>query len=289
MKYQHHDTCILCHQQETRDHIIRCTATTRIKWRQQYICALRKSLDTIETEFALKETLSTAIAEWLESGEVHVSNYPIKYANAIMSQERIGWRHFFAGKISQEWLKLQAGSTNKTVGKKRDCYVWGASIVEITLKYFIKLWEQRNEEVHGKTTEQQETTRKLKLSIDARKLNILKDKARPIDMGLFHADIEEYLDNSTAQTIATYISSHRKAIKNSVKKYTAASQAGVKSVVQWIRGWSNNDDIIEKLHARQRKDLLETDGRKKERRRRRQPSNVRQKSIVGFMSLMAVH
>jgi hypothetical protein len=40
MKYQHHDTCILCHQQETRDHIIRCTATTRIKWRQQYICAL---------------------------------------------------------------------------------------------------------------------------------------------------------------------------------------------------------------------------------------------------------
>jgi hypothetical protein len=100
---------------------------------------------------------------------------------------------------------------------------------------------------------------------------------------------EEFLDNSTAQTIATYISSHRKAIANSVKNYTAASQAGVTSVVQWIRGWSNNDDIIEKMHARQRKDLLETDGRKKERRRRRQPSNVRQKSIVGFMSLMAVH
>jgi hypothetical protein len=71
-----------------------------------------------------------------------------------------------------------ADSTNETVGKKRDCYVWGASIVEITPKYFIKLWEHRcNEEVHGKTTEQQETTRKTKLSIDARKLNSLKDKA----------------------------------------------------------------------------------------------------------------
>jgi hypothetical protein len=55
-------------------------------------------------------------------------------------------------------------------------------------------------------------------------------------MGLFHADIKEFLDNSTAQTIATYISSHRKAITNSVKKYTAASQAEVTSVVQWIRG-----------------------------------------------------
>jgi hypothetical protein len=54
-------------------------------------------------------------------------------------------------------------------------------------------------------------------------------------MGVLHADIEEFLDNSTAKTIATYISSHRKAIANSVKKYVAASQAGVTSVVQWIR------------------------------------------------------
>jgi hypothetical protein len=206
-------------------------------------------LETIETLFALQKTLCTAIAEWLEIGEVNVSNYPIKYTNAILSQEQIGLQHLFAGNISQEWLRLQADSTNKTVGKKRDCYVWGASIVEITLKYFIKLWEQHNEEVHGKTTEQQETTRKTKLSIDARKPKSLKDKARPVDMGLFHADIESFLDNSTAQTITTYITSHRKAIANSVKKYTAISQAGVTSVVQWIRGSSNNDDIIEKMHA----------------------------------------
>jgi len=38
MRYQHHDTCILCHNQETRDHIIRCKSMSRIKWRQKYIC-----------------------------------------------------------------------------------------------------------------------------------------------------------------------------------------------------------------------------------------------------------
>jgi hypothetical protein len=107
-------------------------------------------------------------------------------------------------------------------------------------------------------------------------------------MGLFHADTEEFLDKSTAQTIATFISSHRKAITNSVKKYTAASQAGVTSVVQRIRGWSNNNEVIEKIHARQRIDLLKTDGQRKERLRR-QPSNVRQKLIVGFMSILSVH
>jgi hypothetical protein len=73
----------------------------------------------------------------------------------------------------------------------------------------------------------------------------LKDKEQLVDMGLFNADIEEFLDNSTAQTIVTFISSHRKAIANSVKKYMAASQAVVTSVVQWIRGWSNNNDMIE--------------------------------------------
>ena len=46
--------------------------------------------------------------------------------------------------------------------------------------------------------------------------------------------------------------------------------AGVTSVVQWIRGW-----------------ILETDGRKKERRRRK--SSGRQKSIVGFLSLITFH
>jgi hypothetical protein len=36
--------------------------------------------------------------------------------------------------------------------------------------------------------------------IDARKLNSLEDKARPVDMGLFHADMEDFLDKSTAQS-----------------------------------------------------------------------------------------
>jgi hypothetical protein len=82
-------------------------------------------------------------------------------------------------------------------------------------------------------------------------------------------------------------------INTSILKYTESGATSfgstIGAVVQGIRGLSNNDDIIEKMHARQRKDLLETNERKKERRRRMQPSNVRQKSIVGFMSLMAVY
>ena len=50
--------------------------------------------------------------------------------------------------------------------------------------------------------------RKTKLRESVRKLNNQKDQARPGNMCLFHKDIDEHIENSTAQTIASYISSH---------------------------------------------------------------------------------
>jgi hypothetical protein len=77
----------------------------------------------------------------------------------------------------------------------------------------------RNKQVHGKTAEQQERTRKSKLAVEVRKLDTWKHDSRPDDMCLFHANIEEYIENSTATNLATYISSHRKAILHSVMKW----------------------------------------------------------------------
>jgi len=101
------------------------------------------------------------IAEWLETEHVDIEEYPVRFHPAIKSQSIIGWRHLFAGRLSQEWLLLQEESTTVTTVRKRHSSVWGASIIEVLVVQFIKLWELRNEEVHGKTEEQQEQTRKL--------------------------------------------------------------------------------------------------------------------------------
>jgi hypothetical protein len=62
MKYQHHDTSILCHQQETRDHIIRCTAPSRIKWRTNYInCYLKAAALLLFVLERLKSQQSTRL------------------------------------------------------------------------------------------------------------------------------------------------------------------------------------------------------------------------------------
>jgi len=282
-KYQNHDTCILCNNRETIEHMLRCKSASRIKWKIQFMCALRKRLEYLETEFSIGETLCTSISEWLETGTVDVDKYPARFHDAITTQTTIGWRHFFAGRLSQGWLQLQETARPRTEERQNDSYIWGASIVEVTLSQYIKLWELRNEEVHGKTAEQQERTRKSKLAIEVRKLDTWKNESRPADMCLFHANIDEYINNSNAPTLATYISSHRKAIMNSVKKWARSSHIGATSILQWVSG-HNGTEVIERIHTRQRNKLL-SDGRKKERLRRTRTNN-RQQSIVGFLSLL---
>jgi hypothetical protein len=141
----------------------------------------------------------------------------------------------------------------------------------------------RNEEVHGKTAEQQERTRKSKLAVEVQKLDTWKNDSRPDDMCLFHTNIEDFIDTSTATTLATYISSHWKAILHSVTKWAKSSYSRVPSILKWIRQ-NNGTEIIERIHSRKRAQLLAANG--KQRRRVRMQSTGKQGSIVGFLSLL---
>ena len=57
----------------------------------------------------------------------------------------------------------------------QESYVWASSIVEIYIKKFMELWEQRNQDIHGKTEAQQQSRRLQKLRIEIRKLHSLSD------------------------------------------------------------------------------------------------------------------
>jgi hypothetical protein len=198
----------------------------------------------------------------------------------------IGWRHLFGGKLSQEWLILQEESKRKTKGHKRSSFVWGASIIEVILSQFIELWELRNEEVHGKTEEQQERTRKAKLMTEVQRLNSMRTKARPSDECLFIDNENGFIETSSAKTIATFISSHRRAIVNSVKKWAKISHTGVLTMSQWAS--SNNSAATMERNNSIRRDRLINNGRNKERRRRSRraaKSTTRQTSMSGFLTL----
>ena len=88
-----------------------------------------------------------------------------------------------------------------------------------------------------------------KLCIEIRRINNMRDIARPRDVCLFHKDIDKNIEKSTAQTIAVFISSHRRALLNSVKKYADTLITGTPTIIQWVRGTNNNDEAIAKIHT----------------------------------------
>ena len=120
--------------------------------------------------------------------------------------------------------------------------------------------------------------------IEVSRLNSMKDIARPNDMFLFHANEEEYIEQSTSQTIASWISSHRKAITNSVKKWASTAQNGSTGIIGWMRGEENNN-AIDRIHARQRQEFLNKERtrkerRKEERRRRRARNSTNRQTTI---------
>ena len=59
-----------------------------------------------QVQESVVDTLCSCITDWLDNGKVQKNKYNNRYSKAIASQNRIGWRQMFTGKISTEWLHL---------------------------------------------------------------------------------------------------------------------------------------------------------------------------------------
>ena len=98
---------------------------------------------------------------------------------------------------------------------------------------------------------------------------------------MFIKDVENYLEKATISTLTSYLAMTKKAILNSVKKWKKYKEAGVVSVIEWLRNVPGNEEFIRQAEKKARKHW--EDGRKKTRRRREGTSG--QRSIAGYFSL----
>ena len=78
------------------------------------------------------------------------------------------------GMISTEWLHLP-NSYTATCGAVRLPYHWGTSVVEICLRQYITLREQRNKEIHNPSNELH--LEKQRLAKATRKLHNMRHRA----------------------------------------------------------------------------------------------------------------
>ena len=158
--------------------------------------------------------------------------------------------------------------------RKTESYVWGASIVEVFLRGHIQLWETRNREVHGDkhttdTRQKLETFHRRKAIHEIKKLYAMEDKIRSSDKFLF-PDLDILLAKDTA-LLKENLTSHRKAIRNSVQKWAQQYEQGARSIVGLISTQSKHNTWEMKQsdkRKRKRKDFSMADKKRHDEKQR---------------------
>ena len=119
---------------------------------------------------------------------------------------------------------------------------------------------------------------------EIKRLHSYYHQVRPRDKFLFQKDLKTFFKDSTSQTLAQYIISHRKAIMHSVKMWKISNENGTPSVLDWLASSiKKNEKVVSNLHEIQRKDLM--DGRQKEKRRKHKKKcyNIQKQKITVYM------
>ena len=157
--------------------------------------------------------------------------------------------------------------------------------MEISIRKFIELWEQRYTEVHGKTEEQKQSRRLEKLSKEIRQLHTLRDQTRPSDDVLFYDDVDEFLANTTTTRAANYTSSTKRIIKHSVAAATKEAVTKTKNIHKWFQPIKEGG--LARIQKWRRNKLVH-DAYSKKRKRKAQttvePIKYMQPSLLGYIS-----
>jgi hypothetical protein len=77
----------------------------------------------------------------------------------INKQHAIGWRHFIRGRVSLDWGYLINNHLDSAQISNINAKKWGVNLLRRNWQFILKIWRARWEELHGKTTEANESYR----------------------------------------------------------------------------------------------------------------------------------
>lgn len=273
--------CSECDRLETFDHMIQCRSKVRGEWRFKTCCELRQIMLRTNTHSVIIQCFMMCLDEWFKNGDVRPPEVGTRLQMAVKSQNRIGWRHFFMGKISQEWLTLYSTMRPRDEGGKQINYIqWGRKVVEHILRLVIKLWESCSAKIHDEDSKVSPKRQEKKIIADMRRMQTFPEEACPEDEFLFIEDCNEFIKKSSFCTMARYVTMTTRAVQTSVKKWKWRYARGI-SLQGWLRSNPENERFV-KQSKKQQRDIRKQNGRQKERRKNRQTQGNKQQTLLSF-------
>lgn len=139
--------CLACKTcNDATDHIIRCTAVTRLEWRTTFWA----NVDAFHANFAthplIRHVFREAMTLWLDpaSGDsIPPIFFPQDVRKLIVNQNAIGWRQILRGRFSLEWQRLQNAYYLKHKRKsayKRTGDCWQQQFIKVIWESWYQLW-----------------------------------------------------------------------------------------------------------------------------------------------------
>jgi len=235
----HQPWCPLCLRTgqcpETRDHLLRCASTSGVTWRTQFLKALQLRTDKLHTDPMLRQILLQGFRNWFEGADTPLDllEYPLEYHELIRTQQLIGWRQWFNGRITTQWDYLQLQYISRLPeghpGKQRRLNNWGTIMVKLVWQKWLQLWKTRNEVIHGKDRISAERIRMERLHKELRELYARRQLLEPSVASLLLPTLEEHCQQPPA-AIHNWFAVHRTLFDKSIRAVQERSVLGVRSL-----------------------------------------------------------
>ena len=215
IKQRDTDTCPLCGELETEEHIFRCNHQSRILWRRATMKTLDKFFKSTKTNDNLSDTIRTCLTCWLDHGTVDSDNISRTHHSAIKAQSSIGWIEMFRGHISQHWSEDYQTLYNHE--DRCDPHAWAGGLIAKLLQQTVTLWNSRNKDVHGHDHVEQNVRLHALFTKQIAELHERQQESRHCDTHLFLDDHKSFCATRTAQQLDCWIRQYRPAIRTSYK------------------------------------------------------------------------
>jgi hypothetical protein len=226
--------CPRCsHDHEDRDHVLRCPASA--PWRQRLLQNLRKRCDMLHTHPSLRDLLLTGIETWLDDDTIDLPTFPRRYHSLIQSQNAIGWRQLFNGRLSNKWSTMQDTHLLQCGLRTKDRTgpLWTKTIITTIWTHWSELWEIRNKANQGNASSELGTRRRQEALAELQYYyNHIRDML-PADRKFLMDSYETHAQLPTT-TILNWLEGHREVLSNSIKTAKRLATKGVRNIASYF-------------------------------------------------------
>ena len=142
-KFEDHDNCPLCGDQETPEHVILCPDPRASATWSSSLLKLEEWMTFKHTDPALQAAILSRLNTWHANDGLSPLDTTSPVLHAVYSQDDIGWYPFLHGHISHYWMGIQQAyytSLNlDNTGKQ-----WTKQLLQKLFNVSWDMWEHRN-------------------------------------------------------------------------------------------------------------------------------------------------